>query len=1058
MKLRCSEPNRGTMLGWLGAIMMLLGAANASRAADCVWTNAPAGPLDYNAATSWTNGVAPGASDAAVFTNAAVAQPNLSASLINRQVRFASAGASGYTLSANPGASLTLTSTGSGTTAGTGSALVGQHTSGTNTISAPIILGAAAGSTQNVSMATAGTLVFLGNISEQNSGIKLQLGVGVNTVRLSGNNSFTGGLTIDPGGSGTFVLELGSDTAIPSSGTFTILHSYGSPTIRTIGNTTRAIACPFAFNTGKTHTFDRDAALSSGATVFKAACTLVSNTTVLAGTGNAVIFEGSIGETGGSRNFTQNSGGGISSIQGYVFLMATNTWTGATTLTLAASENRGTTFTVAKYLANANTADSLGANTGANTTVAARGGNAGATIIRYIGGETSSGRAWNWGDINSSTALPMSFDASGSGALTLTGALNPLGTNTTKRTATLTFDGSSTADNTFASVIANPTALAGSSTAVAKSGLGTWVLNGANTFTGGMTVASGKLVLDYANNATVVNSANSLTLGGGTLELKARNSGASAQTLGNVTTASSTGLGTLTLNKNGGTGMALTTGTVVPNTTQSAALFDLGGATANSVTIATDLSTTPNNRILIKDGTSRYDWAKNTGASTAIASLTATTDLVANPAANTDYRLTGNLTMTGNTQLTRTLRIDPSANNQTLTLTQGTATSNTRIAALLYASAYDFTITQSAGQTGSLGNGTTTATTLNALIYQFGTGKLTLDTKLAGGNNSATGTGAVEFYGTGLIDWTRAAASSGLVLIDGVTLRQSGTNGQKLDATNSGLGSGNIQLTHGGVLEVSDNTTVSRNVGTGAGAIQWTGDGGFSAYGATRTVQLNGGTASIGWGSANFVPANNALVLGGKDSNAMIDFQNGLDFGFQQRVVRVMNGSAAVDARLSGVLSGNYGSGLIKDGAGTLELTAANSYLGETWVREGTLRVSGSTGSGAMTVYNGGSISGTGTVARLTLNSGGALKPYDTGGGVPSRLIVTGTLNITAGTLDLSGLETVAPGDHVIAECGSMVGSQFSNVIGLRSGRTIKYGATAITLKSGTSGTLVMIQ
>src|SRR5207249_2742283 len=47
----------------------------------------------------------------------------------------------------------------------------------------------------------------------------------------------------------------------------------------------------------------------------------------------------------------------------------------------------------------------------------------------------------------------------------------------------------------------------------------------------------------------------------------------------------------------------------------------------------------------------------------------------------------------------------------------------------------------------------------------------------------------------------------------------------------------NVNLSGGGVLEGSAAfTSLSRNIGTSAGQIRWTGDGGFSATGADFTV------------------------------------------------------------------------------------------------------------------------------------------------------------------------------------------------------------------------------
>jgi autotransporter-associated beta strand protein len=274
----------------------------------------------------------------------------------------------------------------------------------------------------------------------------------------------------------------------------------------------------------------------------------------------------------------------------------------------------------------------------------------------------------------------------------------------------------------------------------------------------------------------------------------------------------------------------------------------------------------------------------------------------------------------------------------------------------------DFTITQAAGQTGALAAGA--GTTAGLTIYHYGTGRLILDTKL-GGNSSATGTGSLSFYGTGLVDWTKAANSSGQVILDGVTLRQTSANGQLLGNGAAGFGSGNILLSNGGVWEISGGGSITRNIGTGAGAIQWNTDGGFSAHNGTLTVNLGGGT--ITWGTnANFVKGNNALVLSSSNADSTVDFQNNIDFDAVQRVVHVNNGSAAVDAVLSGNLSGGLFGGLVKEGAGTLNLSGTNTYTGATTVNAGTLQF-----AKTASLYNGTTASW--TAPNIIVNSGGTL-------------------------------------------------------------------------------------
>jgi hypothetical protein len=204
--------------------------------------------------------------------------------------------------------------------------------------------------------------------------------------------------------------------------------------------------------------------------------------------------------------------------------------------------------------------------------------------------------------------------------------------------------------------------------------------------------------------------------------------------------------------------------------------------------------------------------------------------------------------------------------------------------------------------------------------------------QVCGGERS----GGEERRRPGLIDWKGGMNSSGdrSTTISGVTVRISGTTDPVLlDATTTGKGSQNVILNGGAVLEAV-NGDIIRNVGTGSGAIQWTGDGGFSAFGGNRAVSLASG-GSLTWGATSFVPDGNALLLSTQHADSRIDFQNPLALGGLQRVVQVATGSAAVDARLSGILSGGLTGGLGKEGLGTLSIgrdltwNASNAWLFE---------------------------------------------------------------------------------------------------------------------------------
>ena len=85
---------------------------------------------------------------------------------------------------------------------------------------------------------------------------------------------------------------------------------------------------------------------------------------------------------------------------------------------------------------------------------------------------------------------------------------------------------------------------------------------------------------------------------------------------------------------------------------------------------------------------------------------------------------------------------------------------------------------------------------------------------------------------------------------------------------------------------------------------------------------------------------------------------------------------------------------LTKTGTGTLTLTGAHTYNGATTVDAGTLAVNGSLAS-AVTVNNGGTLGGTGTVGPVTVHGGGTLSPGNSIG----ALTVNGNLILGAGSI-----------------------------------------------------------
>jgi len=128
-----------------------------------------------------------------------------------------------------------------------------------------------------------------------------------------------------------------------------------------------------------------------------------------------------------------------------------------------------------------------------------------------------------------------------------------------------------------------------------------------------------------------------------------------------------------------------------------------------------------------------------------------------------------------------------------------------------------------------------------------------------------------------------------------------------------------------------------RSLGSAADQTQFTGSAGFYALGADRTVNLGSAGIVLNWGSGGFVPTGSSLLLSDVTATNNVTFANPINFGAAQRTVDVANGAAAVDATLSGFLTGT--GGLTKAGDGVLALTGTNLYTGQTVVSGGVLRL-----------------------------------------------------------------------------------------------------------------------
>ena len=204
-----------------------------------------------------------------------------------------------------------------------------------------------------------------------------------------------------------------------------------------------------------------------------------------------------------------------------------------------------------------------------------------------------------------------------------------------------------------------------------------------------------------------------------------------------------------------------------------------------------------------------------------------------------------------------------------------------------------------------------------------GSGTAAVNARLSG---VLSGSGGLTMIGYGTLELTASNTYTGPTTVSGIILRLS----------NSGALPGGSNLTlDGGVIELAAGDFTC-NLGTGPGQVQFTSNGGgFSAVGANRIVNL-GNSAQLTWGSGSFLPNGAPLMLGTPSDDSTVDFQNPINLGSGPQTVLVASGLAAVDAELSGILSGS--GGLTMAGNGTLVLSGTdNTYTGGTVVEGGIL-------------------------------------------------------------------------------------------------------------------------
>ena len=510
--------------------------------------------------------------------------------------------------------------------------------------------------------------------------------------------------------------------------------------------------------------------------------------------------------------------------------------------------------------------------------------------------------------------------------------------------------------------------ISGAGKSLSKSGAGTLALNGANTFSGGVNLNGGKIIL--ANAASLGATAGTLSIAGGTtLDCSVAN-----LVIANKNPVLMNGNFTFTGTQNLGLGIgAISLGSTAGNrtVTVSANNLTLGGNIADGV--ATNL-TKAGSGTLTLSGTNTYSGGATVSAgalcflTTNAVPATGTTTVAAGAtlglgvsgagafsSTDVDALFAGTFTRVSMNATAR-VGIDTTAGS----FTYATSASGTR--GLTKLGTNTLTLTAANTYTG--------ATTINGGVLQ-----LDHETALPGGIGAAGGTSALVFNGGAL-----------------------------------GLGAGDFTRSLGSA------TTVT--------AANFTGAGGWAAYNADRVVNLGGNVtpSTIAWTNATTGFNSKTLILSAATATHTVDLQNPINLCTNAtRTVQVDDGAAAIDAQLSGVLSSVANGHLSKTAAGTLALSAENTYMGNTTVQGGTLMVTGTgslSGVGAITVQGGGTLMvtdagriGVGGTNALTVGAATSAGTMQYSSSATSTFAIAvvgqsaanGTLNQTAGFISITG-------------------------------------------------------